>query len=199
MEDYRKIELKGKGSYGQAVLVQNVNDRRFYIMKMIDVWLFDRKQKEDALNEVNVLKDLQHQCIIRYRESFVDKRQCHLFKLLVFIINSRYLCIVMDYADDGNLDQKIQQQKKLEKQYFNEDLIVDWFAQICLAVQYVHQRNIIHRDIKTQNVFLNSNGNAKLGDFGIAKILGSSDDLCKTSIGTPYYISPEICQKQGYD
>jgi len=57
---------------------------------------------------------------------------------------------------------------------------------------------VIHRDIKTQNIFL-SKGEIRLGDFGIARSLMNSEDLCKTSIGTPYYISPEVCQRIPYD
>ncbi|CAK79715.1 unnamed protein product (macronuclear) [Paramecium tetraurelia] len=183
MERYRKIELKGKGSYGQAILVQNKQDRKFYIMKIIDASKFDIKEKENALNEIDVLKNLHHPCIIEYRESFVDK--------------NKYLCIVMDYAEEGTLHQRLEQQKQ-KQEYLKENQIIEWFTQICLAVKYIHDRRIIHRDIKTQNIFI-SKGEIKLGDFGIAKSLINSEDLCQTAIGTPYYISPEVCQRIPYD
>ncbi|CAD8066155.1 unnamed protein product [Paramecium sonneborni] len=183
MEYYRKIELKGKGSYGQAILVQSKQDRKFYIMKIIDASKFDMKEKENALNEIDVLKNLHHPCIIEYRESFVDK--------------NKYLCIVMDYAEEGTLYQRLEQQKQKQEQ-LEESQIIEWFTQICLAVKYIHDRRIIHRDIKTQNIFI-SKGEIKLGDFGISKSLINSEDLCQTAIGTPYYISPEVCQRIPYD
>ena len=62
-----------------------------------------------------------------------------------------------------------------------------------MALVHVHDKSVIHRDIKTSNVFLTSNGNVKLGDFGISKILESTGDKATTIVGTPYYLSPEVC------
>ena len=71
--------------------------------------------------------------------------------------------------------------------------------QICLALKYVHDRKILHRDLKTQNIFLTSKGEIKIGDFGIARVLQSTYDFAQTAIGTPYYLSPEICQEKPYN
>ena len=71
--------------------------------------------------------------------------------------------------------------------------------QLCLAVKHIHTRKVIHRDIKLQNVLLNSRNEIKLGDFGISKLLGSTSDFAKTSLGTPYYLSPEICSGKKYN
>ena len=68
-----------------------------------------------------------------------------------------------------------------------------------LALKHVHDRKILHRDIKTQNIFLTSKGEVKLGDFGISRVLKNTQDCAKTAIGTPYYLSPEICQEQPYN
>lgn len=72
------------------------------------------------------------------------------------------------------------------------------FVQICLALKHVHNNNILHRDLKSQNIFLTSKAIVKLGDFGIAKVLDATDDQAKTQIGTPYYLSPEICESKPY-
>jgi NIMA (never in mitosis gene a)-related kinase len=184
MEKYRKIKVVGKGSFGHAVLVQTANDpNKHYIMKIIDVSKMERKQKEEALNEVHVLKAMRHPFICTYRESFMEKR-C--------------LCIVMDYADGGDLYTRIAKQKE-RGDLFTEKQILDWFVQIALALKHVHDRKILHRDIKTQNIFLTSKSEIKLGDFGIARILQNTDDCAKTAIGTPYYLSPEICQEKPYN
>ncbi len=104
----------------------------------------------------------------------------------------------MDYADGGDLYTKIAQQKKLGK-YFDEEQILAWFLQLCLALKHIHSRRILHRDLKTQNIFLTSKGEVKIGDFGIARVLQNTYDCAQTAIGTPYYLSPEICQERPYN
>ena len=102
----------------------------------------------------------------------------------------------MDYADGGDLSMKIKEQNG---KFFQENKILDWFTQICLAIKHIHDRKILHRDIKSQNIFLMKNGQIKLGDFGIAKCLNQTIDKAKTYVGTPYYLSPEIINSQPYD
>ncbi|CAJ0963399.1 unnamed protein product [Ranitomeya imitator] len=77
--------------------------------------------------------------------------------------------------------------------------ILDWFVQLCLALKHVHDRKILHRDIKSQNIFLTKSGTIQLGDFGIARVLNSTIELARTCIGTPYYLSPEICENRPYN
>ena len=101
----------------------------------------------------------------------------------------------MDYADGGDLQIRIRGQKG---KFFNETQILDWFTQTCLAIKHIHDRKILHRDIKSQNIFLTKNGLVKLGDFGIAKCLNYTMDKAKTIVGTPYYLSPEIVQNKPY-
>ncbi|KAJ1077387.1 hypothetical protein K5549_018541, partial [Capra hircus] len=82
----------------------------------------------------------------------------------------------------------------------NFEKILSWFVQISLGLKHIHDRKVLHRDIKTQNIFLSKNGMvAKLGDFGIARVLNNTMELARTCIGTPYYLSPEICQNKPYN
>ena len=74
----------------------------------------------------------------------------------------------MDYADGGDLYSKINERKKRGK-LWSEDEVLDIFVQICLGVKHVHKHKILHRDLKTQNIFLTNNGQVKMGDFGICK------------------------------
>ena len=82
---------------------------------------------------------------------------------------------------------------------YTEDQILDWFVQMALAIKHIHDRKILHRDLKTQNIFMTQNGQIKIGDFGIARVLQHTYDCAQTAIGTPYYLSPEICQEKPYN
>ena len=70
---------------------------------------------------------------------------------------------------------------------------------MALAMNYVHDKKILHRVLKTQNIFLTSKGDIKIGDFGIARVLQHTYDCANTAIGAPYYLSPEICQEKPYN
>ncbi|NWI25575.1 NEK5 kinase, partial [Sula dactylatra] len=78
--------------------------------------------------------------------------------------------------------------------------ILSWFVQISLGLKYIHDKKILHRDVKAQNIFLSNNGKvAKLGDFGTARQLNSTMEFAHTCVGTPYYLSPEICENRPYN
>ena len=95
----------------------------------------------------------------------------------------------------GDLGQKI---KEARGRYFPEKQILDWFTQTCLALKHVHDRKILHRDIKAQNIFLTKTGIIKMGDFGIARVLNTTREYARTQVGTPYYLSPEIAESKPY-
>ena len=101
----------------------------------------------------------------------------------------------MDFANGGDLQGSIKAKyKDREKnggalQYWDENHVLNWFTQICLALKHVHDRKILHRDLKSQNIFLTDKGMIKLGDFGIARVLSETKSKAKTVVGTPYYFS----------
>ncbi|KAL0216147.1 hypothetical protein P9112_008331 [Eukaryota sp. TZLM1-RC] len=178
---YRRVKVVGKGSFGAAILVRHRQTNKPFIIKEINVSQLSRKEKAEALTEIRVLSQLNHPHIVTYRESFIAEGK---------------LCIVMDFAEKGDLYNHIQQRRGL---HFKEDQIWDWFTQLCLSIKHVHDRKILHRDIKTQNVFLTQDNSVQLGDFGIARVLKSTMECAKTAIGTPYYLSPEICEDKPYN
>ena len=73
------------------------------------------------------------------------------------------------------------------------------FVQICMGLKHCHDRKILHRDLKAQNIFLTSTGLVKLGDFGIARVLTGTAEMASTVVGTPYYLSPEIVENKKYN
>lgn len=107
----------------------------------------------------------------------------------------------MSYCENGDLHSVLQQHKANSEPhtYISEDVVLLWFVQLALAIRHCHTRNIIHRDIKTKNIFLTSTNVVKLGDFGIARSLSSTMAFLATSVvGTPYSMSPEICENKPY-
>ena len=92
----------------------------------------------------------------------------------------------------GDLGFHIKQKAKAG-QKFTENEILNWFVQICLSLDYIHGRKVLHRDIKATNIFLTGNNTVKLGDFGISKVLETTAEQAMTVVGTPYYMSPEMC------
>jgi NIMA (never in mitosis gene a)-related kinase len=141
------------------------------------------KEKENALNEVRILASVEHDTIIGYKEAFFEDA-------------SLSLCLVMDFADDSDLYQKILKMQKAN-QYFEEREIWAIFIQMVRALNVLHSRKILHRDLKSANVFLSRTAHAKLGDLNVSKV--AKKGLLYTQTGTPYYASPEVWKDQPYD
>ncbi|XP_047483303.1 serine/threonine-protein kinase Nek8-like [Penaeus chinensis] len=178
--DYEKIRTVGKGAFGSAVLYRRKEDDAMVIIKEINMLELSASERQMALNECNVLAMLDHPNIVSYMDSFE---------------RDTVLCIEMEYADGGSMQQYLTQQvKRIEER---EILII--FHQIAAAIRYMHEHHILHRDLKTANIFLTKAGVVKVGDFGISKMLSTKTNHAHTVLGTPYYISPEMCEGKQYD
>jgi len=103
----------------------------------------------------------------------------------------------MEYCEVGDLAYHIKR-KQTKNEVFTELEVFNWVVQIALSLEYVHARRVIHRDIKTQNVFLTGNNTVKIGDFGISKVLETTCQNANTVVGTPYYMAPEACKSEPY-
>ena len=182
MEKYELGKQIGHGNYGTVHLVTHVAERRPYVVKRIPV--HKMKEQSEALREAQLLSRLRHPNIIAYKESFL----CD---------DNKTLCIVTAFAEDGDLFTHISR-AKAARRYFPERQVLDWVAQIALALDHIHGMRVMHRDLKTQNIFLGRGGVIKLGDFGISRVLERTDDFATTVTGTPYYLSPEVCTNQPY-
>ena len=184
--NYKLIKLLGEGSFGKAYLSENLADHTQCVIKQIPLTDLSEEEKKDTFNEVLILKKVNHSNIIKFLDVFKTSKP----------INT--LNIVTEYADDGDLSQKIEKLKQ-KKSPFTEKEILNYLTQICLALNHIHKKKIIHRDLKSGNIFLTKSGLVKLGDFGISKGFKNTWEKAKTMVGTPYYLSPEIINGQPYD
>ncbi|XP_068173568.1 serine/threonine-protein kinase Nek8 isoform X2 [Antennarius striatus] len=181
MEKYEKIKVVGRGAFGIVHLCRRRSDGAFVILKEIPVEQMSRDERLAAQNECQVLKLLSHPNIIEYYENFLEDKA---------------LMIAMEYAPGGTLADYIQ---KRCNSLLDEDTILHFFVQILLALYHVHNKLILHRDLKTQNILLDKHQMiVKVGDFGISKILVSKSKAY-TVVGTPCYISPELCEGKPYN
>ena len=188
-ERYRELREVGVGNYGKkhtavAVLVESVADKRKLVAKKIEIGLLKEKERTAVLAEVTftqaqILRTLKHFNIVSYEDSFLSASE--------FII-------LMEYCEGGDLAQVLQEATSP----FPESQVLNWLAQISLALNYLHHKHILHRDIKPSNVYLTSTHTIKLGDFGIAKVLEHSSDLAFSLAGTPNYMSPEVIRNEPY-
>uniref|UniRef100_A0A8C4MHP6 Serine/threonine-protein kinase Nek3 n=1 Tax=Equus asinus asinus TaxID=83772 RepID=A0A8C4MHP6_EQUAS len=180
MDGYAVLRVIGEGSFGRALLIQQENSNRIFAMKEIRLpKSFSGTQ--NSRKEAVLLAKMKHPNIVTFKESF--EAEGHLY-------------IVMEYCDGGDLMQKIKHQKG---RLFPEDTILNWFTQMCLGVNHIHKKRVLHRDIKSKNIFLTQNGRVKLGDFGSACLLSSPMAFACTYVGTPYYVPPEIWENMPYN
>ena len=174
-EHYRYEKLLGEGAAGRAILVSCRKENTQWVIKEIDLAELSPKERQDCLKEAKILEALSHPNIIKFREIYQTKQQ--------------KLHIVMEYADGGTLAALVKETART-KSLLSEERILACFGQLALAVRHLHERKIVHRDIKPENVFITSNGQIKLGDFGVATVLERTQSKLNKLIGTPYYLAP---------
>ena len=172
---------ENKGIFGEVYKVMSVINHEDYAAKKINI--DNSKNKNIGVKEINALTQCHHPniiCLIDIFKTYTYKR-------------GKSLYIITDYADDGNLQHKLNLQIR-GKIIIDEITLIMWLLQICLGLSYLHKKNIIHRDIKPENIFLTKKGLIKIGDLGLAKQYESEKDLEKKSsfAGTPNYMAQEV-------
>ncbi|KAK2948450.1 putative G2-specific protein kinase nimA [Blattamonas nauphoetae] len=183
LSDFTRGKCLGHGSSGTVYLATRNDDQKEYALKFIRFNALSLAEKKDSLNEIRIMSSVKHPHLVRYYEAFFD--------------NDR-LCIVTEYINGGDLQTLIDKLKK-QRVYLKEEIIWRLFIEILIGLEYLHSHNILHRDVKSANIFLAKDGTAKLGDFGVCKVLRTADSLTMTSIGTPYYLSPELWENKPYN
>ena len=177
VKKYAILEKIGSGGFGKVYKAININSLKEYAIKEID--FSNINQQVD--NEIFLLSNLKHKYIVKYYESFKENNYCY---------------IVMELCSKNNLFDLTREIKK-KNQSLNENFIWEIFIKICIGVGYLHKEEVIHRDLKTSNIFISKDGYPKVGDFGISKLLESG--FAQSIHGTSYYAAPELWNYQKYN
>ncbi|XP_067640366.1 uncharacterized protein Nek2 [Eurosta solidaginis] len=189
LQDYEVISVIGNGTFGTCFKVRDKHTGELYAWKGIDYDELSESKKASLVSEIRVLRQLQHPNIVQYYHHLVNHEAKSIF-------------IVMECCEGGDLAQLIKRARN-ERKRFEERYIWRVLFQVCKALQVCHNKikkgTILHRDIKPANIFLDAEGNAKLGDFGLARMLRKNQNFAATFVGTPYYMSPELVKGSQYD
>ncbi|KAG9004456.1 G2-specific serine/threonine protein kinase [Tulasnella sp. JGI-2019a] len=210
LAQYEVLDVIGNGMFGVIKKVRNKVTGEILARKDLNFDKMTDKDRKQIVAEVNILKDLSHQHIVRYHDRYVDRE-------------NGYLYILMEYCGGGDLSRELLKHKK-HSQAIPEQQIWQYFYQLLLALQHCHHpgapgssprasssvavgeapasptrrtHQVLHRDIKPENVFLSEKGEVKLGDFGLSKQMTAT--FASTYVGTPYYMSPEMLKESSYD
>ena len=175
IETYIKGKIIGTGGFSICYKLYNVQDKKIYAAKEI---IKNKSSYDRIKNEIDIYEYLKHDNIVNQKEHFIYN-------------DTQYL--IFEFCENRDLSHLIDKRKKLkeiEVQYY--------ITQLIQALIHLHDRNIVHRDLKLGNIFLTGKMELKLGDFGLAKKLSFRDEKISERVGTPAYMAPEILENMGY-
>jgi len=180
-DKYLIAEQVGKGSFGAANVVINKETKKKYVLKRIRLARLSEWQRNSSFQELQLVSSLDHPFVVPFVEGWVDR--------------GHTINIVYGYCRNGDLGSLLHSHKG----HFSEDRLKTWMAQALLGMEYIHHAGVLHRDIKSSNLFLTRDYDIQIGDFGLATIRdGKSGDPDYSVVGTPHYMSPELLSKQCY-
>jgi len=174
-QHYQIVKQIGEGAYSKVYHV--TYQKQNYAMKKVNLTGITNNQKKYLLSELKIISEHNSNFIIKFYNAFVKDDN---------------LCIIMEYCSKGTLEKHI-------KTHLSNEKIWKYFSQICGSIMYLHNNNIIHRDLKTANILIDTEDNIKLIDFGVSKILNNYMKFTKSFVGTPYCMSPELLKNVFYD
>jgi serum/glucocorticoid-regulated kinase 2 len=180
LQDFTIEKLLGKGSFGKVFLVTKRDTRKLFAMKCLRKSEIEEKQEQVHTKfERAVLSELDFPFLVKLHFAFQT---------------SKKLYMVMDFINGGDLFFHLRAVSR-----FSEPKARFYAAELLLALEYLHSKNIVYRDLKPENVLIDGSGHVRLTDFGISKRLGKAKDKAYTFCGTLEYLAPEVWAGKGYD
>merc|ERR1711915_103281 len=170
----------GSGSFGKVLQVRHKQTGHIFAMKVLNKKrIIERNELPNTISERNILRQLNCPFLVTLYYSFQTPDK---------------LYFVMDFVNGGELFYHLQKEG-----VFPPDRVKFYAAEIVLGIEYLHSRGIIYRDLKPENLLLNSEGHICMTDFGISKEgLAAKDDRTSTFCGTPEYLAPEVLEGKSY-
>uniref|UniRef100_A0A8C3PAF2 non-specific serine/threonine protein kinase n=2 Tax=Chrysemys picta bellii TaxID=8478 RepID=A0A8C3PAF2_CHRPI len=179
MNDFDYLKLLGKGTFGKVILVREKATGRYYAMKILRKEVIIAKDEvAHTVTESRVLQNSRHPFLTALKYAFQT--------------NDR-LCFVMEYANGGELFFHLSRER-----VFTEERARFYGAEIVSALEYLHSRDVVYRDIKLENLMLDKDGHIKITDFGLCKEGITDGATMKTFCGTPEYLAPEVLEDNDY-
>ncbi|XP_024545433.1 MAP3K epsilon protein kinase 1 isoform X1 [Selaginella moellendorffii] len=169
----------GKGAYGRVYKGLDLENGDFVAIKQVSLENIPPEDLASIMQEIDLLKNLNHKNIVKYRGSI--KTKTHLY-------------IILEYVENGSLASIVKPNKFGA---FPESLVAVYIAQVLEGLAYLHEQGVIHRDIKGANILTTKEGFVKLADFGVATKLTEADVNTHSVVGTPYWMAPEVVEMSG--
>lgn len=178
-EEFTVVKELGAGAFGKAQLVIENATRRHMVVKILKQRL-DANSAREAVSEIQSLRILRHTNVVSFFDAWVD-------------VDER-LHMLMEYCDGGDLQEYLPKMHPIPT-----PIILSFFSQLLIAMDYLHTKHVLHRDIKCSNILIcRSTLTLKIGDFGLSKCVDGTDDAAQTRLGTPFYMSPELVSSKNY-
>jgi len=179
-EDFEKLKLIGKGSFGEVYLAKFKNNSHLYAMKILDKkTIISYNQEEHTKAERDLMVKVDCPFIVDIKFAFQDKQNLYL---------------LTEFMQGGELFFHLYREKR-----FTDDKARFYAIEIILAIEFLHKKKMMYRDLKPENVLIDKKGHIKITDFGLSKILSKEKEKTYTICGTPQYLAPEILAGEGYD
>jgi len=179
LNDFLMLCVIGKGSYAKVVLVKKKDTNEIMALKILKKEMVERKKQEEHVRiERAVLADAHHPFIAKLHCAFQNKNK---------------LYFGLEYCPGGELFNLLQKRKS-----FTEDQTRFYTSQMVLAIEYLHSKHVIYRDLKPENVLIDRQGYIRITDFGLSKNNVKGDRDAHSVCGTPEYLAPEVLLRQGH-
>ena len=185
IEGFRIIKFLGSGKFSVVYQAERQADSKLVALKIIKIYdIKDKSLVEKCLQEVNLLKRVNHPNIIKYLDSFIFQNE---------------LYIAVEWADKGDVKRLIRKYKQ-EGDEIDETKVIEYTREIAAGLNHMHEQRVIHRDLKPANILITSDGIFKLGDLGLGRIMNTETIKTFSKVGTPLYMAPEVINNSnGYD